>query len=107
MLECDNIHLFSFNCRTDIVTDLNNYLESLHYGPWVSSLILRWMADGQYELTKENLHDYMQRELEFYLDFDYASLNAQEDYADDTIAETRVMDEIEGKEYPNHELWEA
>ena len=54
ILECPNIHLFCFSCRADIVTDLNNYSDPIHYAEWINSLILRWMHDGQYRLTKEN-----------------------------------------------------
>ena len=79
----------------------------MHYCAWVNSLILRWMADGQYELTNENLHDYMQKELEVYLNYDYAGLNAQEDYTDDSVAEKLVMDEIQGKHFPDSELWKS
>ena len=107
MLKYDNIHLFCFSCRTDIISDLNNYVDTMHYCAWVNSLILRWMADGQYELTNENLHDYMQKELEVYLNYDYAGLNAQEDYTDDSIAEKLVMDEIQGKHFPDSELWKS
>ena len=107
MLEYNNIHLFCFSCRTDIISDLNNYIDTMHYGAWVNSLMLRWMADGQYELTKENLHNYMQKELEVYLNYDYVGLNAQEDYVDDSVAEKLVMDEIQGKHFPDSELWKS
>ena len=107
MLEYNNIHLFCFSCRADIISDLNNYVDTMHYGAWVNSLMLRWMADGQYELTKENLHDYMQKELTFYLNYDYATLNDQVDYEDDLTAERLVMDEIRGKQYPDSELWKS
>ena len=50
-----NIHLFSFNNRTDITTEINNYKDSTHYGCWINSLILKWLHDGEYQLTEENL----------------------------------------------------
>ena len=31
-----NIHLFSFNNRTDITTEINNYKDSTHYGCWIN-----------------------------------------------------------------------
>ena len=42
-----NIHLFSFNNRTDITRDLNNYKDSVHYAVWVNSMVLKWMHDGE------------------------------------------------------------
>lgn len=86
ILEHSNIHLYSFNNRTDITTDINNYKDVTHYGQWVNSLILRWMHDGEYLLTKDNYQEYIENEREFYRNFDYDSLNNQTDYEDDFYA---------------------
>ena len=42
-----NIPLYSFNSRTDITGDLNNYKDSVHYAIWVNSMVLKWMHDGE------------------------------------------------------------
>lgn len=86
ILEHDNIRLFSFNNCTDITTDLNNYKDTIHYGEWVNSFILRSMYDGKYRLTKENYQQYLAEERLFYLSFDYTSLLSQEDYECDFYA---------------------
>ncbi len=75
-----NIHLFSFNNRTDMITDLNNYKDAGHYACWFNSLMLKWMHDDEYRLTEENYKDYLQKEYDFYTSFDYTSLNGQVDY---------------------------
>ena len=82
ILECDNIHLYSFNNCYDITLDLNNYMDGNHYGGWVNSLILQWMKDGEYQITKDNYEEYQEQELQFYSTFDYTSLNNQTDYDD-------------------------
>ena len=87
LTDCSNIHLFSFNNRTDITTDLNHYKDTIHYASWINSQMLRWMHDGTYRLTKENYRDYLQQEYDFYTSFDYESMNGQEDYEDDEYAE--------------------
>ena len=46
-----NIHLFSFNRRTDITGHLNNYKDSVHYAIWVNSMVLKWMHVGEGLLT--------------------------------------------------------
>lgn len=86
ILECSNIKLYSMNNLTDITTDLNNYKDTMHYGEWVNSLLLQYMKEDKCLLTKENYKQYIKDELEFYISFDYTSLNQQEDYDDDDIA---------------------
>lgn len=83
ILEHENIKLFSFNERTDITTDLNNYKDDSHYGQWINSCILRWMYNDKYQLTKDNYLEYLDYLLEFYTSFDYESMNKQDDYEDD------------------------
>ena len=96
VLECPNIRLHSFNNRTDITTDLNNYKDFTHYGGWVNSLILRWMRDGEYLLTKENYREYLEEEYAFYKNFDYDLLNQQPDYAFDRYAAALLNPEATG-----------
>lgn len=91
-----NIHLFSFNNRTDIITDLNNYKDSLHYATWVNSLMLKWMHDGDYQLTEDNYQEYLEKEYEFYTAFDYGSVNNQEDYEADFYAAALLNKELTG-----------
>ncbi len=96
MLECDNIRLFSFNNLTDIITDLNNYKDSLHYGSWVNSLMLKYMYDDRCRLTYENYVEYLDYELNYYLTFDYSSLKEQADYENDYFAEALLNEKING-----------
>lgn len=98
LLECDNIRLYSFNNRTDITTDLNHYHDKKHYATWINSLMLKWMHDGEYLLTKENYMDYLEEERAFYTEFDYASLNGQEDYECDDYAGALLRQELCGVE---------
>nr|MCR5590778.1 hypothetical protein [Lachnospiraceae bacterium] len=92
ILKHPNIKLFSFNCLTDITTDLNNYKDISHYGAWVNTLMLRMMHDDKCLLTYENYEEYLQSERGFYGSFDYRSLKTQEDYEDDTEA-SRIITE--------------
>lgn len=92
----NNIHLYSFNSRTDITTDLNNYKDASHYATWINSLILKWMHDGQYQLTEENYKDFLKKEYDFYTTFDYSSINGQEDYEADFYAAALLNEELTG-----------
>lgn len=79
LLPYDNIRLYSYNTMTELTTDLSNYKDSLHYGEWVNSDILRWMKEGVGELTEENYQDYLAEEKEFYLGFEYNTLFFQKE----------------------------
>lgn len=96
ILKYNNIKLYSFNNRTDITTNLNHYKDANHYGEWVSSLMLRWMHDGKYRLTKENYEEYLAKELAFYTSYDYASMAEQEDYENDYYAAALLNEEMYG-----------
>lgn len=101
ILQCENIRLFSFNNRTDIICDINNYKDPLHYGAWINSLILRWMHDGEYELKEDNYKKYLEKELENYLNFQYSELNNQPDYESDLYAAALLNPEATGIEPVN------
>lgn len=96
ILECDNIQLYSFNNRMDITTNLNNYKDPMHYGQWINTLMLKWMHDGQYRITRENYTGYLEEELHNYLTFDYSSLMKQEDYESDFYMAALLNEELTG-----------
>lgn len=70
----DNIRLFSFIDRYDIVTDLSNYKDYGHYRPEVNSEIIRWLAEGDGRITSDNYKEYMNGVRSFYLNYDYDSI---------------------------------
>lgn len=74
LLTQENIHLFSFFGNFDLITDLNNYMDTRHYSPDINSQILVWMKNGEYELTLDNYKKYCEKEQEFLLNYDYDSL---------------------------------
>ena len=83
-----NIHLYSWNDKKEITTNLNFYKDSTHYGEWVGTWMLRQMKAGRGLLTEENYREYIAAERALYRGFAYNSLFDQEDYEDDSIAET-------------------
>lgn len=74
LLEYDNVHLFCFYENTDLICDLDRYQNKEHYINTVNSDILKWMANGEYEITKENKNSHLQHCREFYSQYDYNSL---------------------------------
>lgn len=71
LLEYDNVHLFSFVDDYNVITNLDNYKDSMHYGDWINSKMLKDFADGNHKLTRENYRQHWSEVLEYYDTFDY------------------------------------
>ncbi len=71
MLEQDNIEIYTFNDRHEIIEDLRNYGDSVHYGGWINSFILDSISKGEGRLTKENANEYLENEKSYYLNYNY------------------------------------
>ncbi|SCY72611.1 hypothetical protein SAMN02910371_03596 [Butyrivibrio sp. INlla14] len=91
-----NIHLFSFFGRQDIITDLNNYKDSMHYASWICSLMLKWMKEENGRLTEDNYLEILEQDYRSLTEYDYALLNAQMDYEADYYAAAVVNKELSG-----------
>ena len=74
LLEAENIKIFSFAENAELAANLDNYTDSLHYGEWVNSDILKWMKEGKYQLTSENYEDYFDKITKIYSEYDYSDL---------------------------------
>lgn len=71
LLQADNIRIFHFADETDITANLDNYSDSLHYGPWINEKILQWMYEGEHELKRDNYREYFERLEDIYRNFPY------------------------------------
>ena len=57
LLEYDNVRFFDFQNKEEIVTDLNRYMDTVHFDPEVNRTMCEAMAAGSSEVTTENLED--------------------------------------------------
>jgi hypothetical protein len=76
LLDYSNIHVFSFADCFDIVCDLDNYKDYIHYSEGINEKMLTWMKEGEHEITTENLEQYLQTVEEFYTTYPYDDLFA-------------------------------
>lgn len=74
LLPYDNIKLFSFSNKFEWTCNLDNYIDTNHYGGWVNSAILNYIYMGKYQLKKENYQSYLQQIKNFYGNYNYANL---------------------------------
>lgn len=73
LLTAENVHVYDFSGRTDIIGNLDNYTDTLHYSDSVNSEILSCMRDGKNELTYESVEAYYEEILLLYEEYDYST----------------------------------
>ncbi|MDE7224250.1 MAG: hypothetical protein K2O34_10785 [Acetatifactor sp.] len=54
LLSYENVRLFYFQDQQEIVCNLDNYMDMIHYSPDVNQYMLQCFSDGSNEVTKEN-----------------------------------------------------
>lgn len=59
--ELSNAKVYDYQAEADIVLNLDNYMDMIHYGPWVNQWMLESMGEGKDLLTQDNWPDYIQR----------------------------------------------
>ena len=70
----DNVNLYSFLGREDIITDLDNYTDYIHCSGTVTKLEAESMMAGLDPVTAENYHDKVVQLREFVTTYDYDAL---------------------------------
>lgn len=66
LLPCKNVKVFNFQNAEDIIFELNNYTDSLHFSPEINKYICDCLKEGKYEIkddsqlesSLENVHSY-------------------------------------------------
>lgn len=54
LLAFDNVELYYFQSDKDIVCDLDNYMDMIHYSPDINQYMLEQLDGGKHRVTKEN-----------------------------------------------------
>ncbi len=78
LLAYGNVHFYDFQNDTETVTDLNRYMDTVHFDPQVNYDICIKMAAGQNELTMENLEETFQRTRELVDDYEAEEISQYE-----------------------------
>ena len=75
LLDCDNVELYSFLDCFDITTDMNNYVDDLHFTADIDEYIINTIGvTKEHRVTKDNYLEYLERSKKFYLSYDYDSV---------------------------------
>lgn len=51
LLPYENVRIYDFQAKLDWISDLDNYIDSGHYGPWINDEIARLIAADQYRVA--------------------------------------------------------
>ena len=75
LLRHPNIKLYAFFDNFELVCDLDNYKDYLHYGEWVNTWILECLKKEEHLLTEDTYQTYMKNVRDFYTSYDYEALH--------------------------------
>lgn len=75
LLQHSNIRLYAFCDNFELVCNLDNYKDYLHYGEWVNTWILTCLKEGEHLLTQDNYEEYLEKIEDFYHSYDYDALH--------------------------------
>lgn len=70
LLQYENVHFYDFQNVEETVTDLNRYMDTVHFDPQANYEICQSMAAGENEVTQENLAAVLQRTRELIADYE-------------------------------------
>ena len=65
LLQYDNVRIFCFQNEPDVITELNNYMDSIHFSPEINRLMLDQMIAGEYEMNLDNYEQVLDGVKEF------------------------------------------
>ncbi len=74
MLECDNIRVFNFTAQPEIILDLDNYKDNVHYSTEIADRLLLYMSRGECEVTGDNAEAVSEAVRTYFSEFDYNSV---------------------------------
>ena len=71
LMQYNNVELYCFYENTDLICNLDNYKDWVHYDAEINSEILEWINKGEYRLTPDNHKEHVEKESDFYLNYEY------------------------------------
>ena len=57
LLSYDNVRIFCFQGEREVTTNLDNYMDTIHFSPEINRLMLDHITSGEYEMTPDNYEE--------------------------------------------------
>lgn len=74
LLECENVEIFFFQNREEIICDLNNYADYTHYHGRVCKYMVECFNSGECRVTMENLEEELEKLYQLAANYDYEAI---------------------------------
>ena len=74
ILQYPNAKIYCFNHNMELITNLNHYKDTIHFTADISSKILQWIMEGEYELKSNDLIEHERIEKEVYKNYNYQAI---------------------------------
>ena len=71
LLAYDNVRFYNFLTDEEVVTDLDNYMDVLHFSPQINERIVEMLTDGEYEIKSTDT----QKMYDECIEFGYRAVN--------------------------------
>lgn len=74
LVEQDNISIYSFQDDFEMVCNLDNYQDTIHYTTDVCEYMISQIAEGRERITGDNYQEYYDKITKYYTDYNYQEL---------------------------------
>lgn len=61
LLPYENVEVYYFQNHEEVITDLDNYMDTIHFSDAINRAIVDWMKEGKYRLTLDNYKGEIQK----------------------------------------------
>lgn len=78
LVEEENIRVYSYSDLIDITSNLDNYMDTMHYSEVISTSLLEMMRSDEGLLTKDNYKERFAKEREIYESYDFTLIFGEE-----------------------------
>lgn len=69
-----NVSIFFYQGEQDVITDLDHYMDTIHYDSIVANQIIDYISDGNNRMTENNFEKILDEFKKFVLEYDYSML---------------------------------
>lgn len=74
LLPYENVRIYFYQNEEEIITNLDNYKDYSHYGPWINDLLTQYIADNRNIVNEENYQNIITEMRQFIHSYDYEAL---------------------------------
>lgn len=74
LIEYENVSIIFYQGETDVITDLEHYMDTIHFDGEVANKVIDFMKNEDNKMTEENYKEILMSFSDFVRTYDYGSL---------------------------------